>query len=108
MDHGDLFLATSKAGKREIFRAFVGDVTKGINANWRADKTIAEFSAYNPIIRTPEDYERQLRQANLQRFGAGESNYMVTLKLNKLRKPDSRSGKQVYGTGEHHKQLVEI
>ena len=58
---GTLVLYFSRAWdakSSKFFEPFKGETPQNLNANWNAQKTLAEFSQYNPTIRTPEEFEQ--------------------------------------------------
>lgn len=66
---------------KQFFAQFSGDIPQKLNANWTAQKTAAEFAAYNPIVLTPEEVERQWKEAGLGFNPRVPSYHLVRLKL---------------------------
>jgi hypothetical protein len=56
------FSKTWSADTKRYFQQFRGKITKDLNGDWRADKTIAEFAEFNPTVTTPEELERQNKE----------------------------------------------
>ena len=68
----------AKAGK--FFEPFQGRLTKDISGNWKSDRTVDEFKDYSMKIRSPDEMERQFKQAGVYRSGI-TLNYLVMFQL---------------------------
>lgn len=88
---------------KKFFEQFRGQITKNIDANWRADKTLSEFAPYNPMVETAEELDRQLRQTNIRGVPL---HHLVRLNMNGIHcEPHARPCYEVSGTRQHRQQL---